>query len=224
MASWIIHLRIADRLLEQLDVDAENFIAGNIAPDCGKKLPDGGFFPDAHVTHFTASGKGSCDYNGFYEKYVRPEKVPARQAFYLGYYVHLFTDVLWVRNINEPCKKKFNALYTSDRDEYYRRVKANWYGLDHLWLRNNPCFRSWNIFKTLTSFRNDFLSFYDEDNLSVQFAGIVRFYTSAPPVADRDFPYLSPFQAEEFVRCASQEILNDIKGKEYTYNEQKGNC
>lgn len=215
MASWIVHLRIADRLLDNLSVDTENFIAGNIAPDCGKKLPEGGFFPDAHITHFTPSDKGKCDYNGFYEQFTVPETDPARRAFYLGYYVHLFTDVLWVKYINEPCKKKFNALYSSDREEYYRRVKADWYDLDHLWLRDDPNMRSWEIFKTLTGFRNDLLSFYDEDNLSVQFTEIVKFYTDAPPVTDREFIYLNQQQAEEFIRFASDEILSDIKRKEY---------
>ena len=36
MASWMVHLRIADKLLELLkDIDETAFVMGNIAPDSG---------------------------------------------------------------------------------------------------------------------------------------------------------------------------------------------
>ena len=42
IASWIIHLRIADGLKNDIkDIDIEKFIVGNIAPDCGKWSDDG---------------------------------------------------------------------------------------------------------------------------------------------------------------------------------------
>ena len=36
MASWMVHLRIADRLLDEIEkIDATAFVMGNIAPDSG---------------------------------------------------------------------------------------------------------------------------------------------------------------------------------------------
>jgi hypothetical protein len=36
MASWMVHLRIADKLLNELkDIDETAFVMGNIAPDSG---------------------------------------------------------------------------------------------------------------------------------------------------------------------------------------------
>ena len=36
MASWMVHLRVADKLFEQIEnLDEQAFIMGNIAPDSG---------------------------------------------------------------------------------------------------------------------------------------------------------------------------------------------
>lgn len=206
MASWIVHLRIADMLIDSMNVDEEKFIAGNIAPDCGKRLPEGGFSPDKGVTHFTEKGKGECDYCGFFERYVRNEPDFGRRSFYLGYFVHLMTDVLWVRLINEPTKAGFAQLYSSDRNEYYRLVKKDWYDLDFLFLQKNPDFRAWEIFRGITDFPNEYLDFYGSDNMSVQFAEIVKFYTYGSAEEDREYVYLSYEQAAEFVNEAAGEI------------------
>lgn len=203
MASWIVHLRIADMLLDRFDADDVKFIAGNIAPDCGKRMPEGGFFPDKRITHFTAGGKGECDYSGFYEKYVRHETDFGRRSFYFGYFTHLMTDVLWVRLINEPSKARFAALHQSDRNEYYRRVKADWYGQDHLFLQKNPELRSWRIFRSIKEFPNEYLDFYGDDNMSVQFADIVKFYGCGSADADREYIYLSSGQADRFTEDAA---------------------
>ncbi len=61
MASWIIHLRVAQRLYQQLHIkEKEPFVLGNIAPDSGIPNEDGtGFVPDAAISHFR-----SLDQNG----------------------------------------------------------------------------------------------------------------------------------------------------------------
>ncbi|MDE5817799.1 MAG: hypothetical protein K2I07_00540 [Lachnospiraceae bacterium] len=61
MASWIIHLRVAQQLYRQLNMEFINeFVLGNIAPDSGIPSKDGsGFIPDAAVSHFR-----SLDENG----------------------------------------------------------------------------------------------------------------------------------------------------------------
>ena len=49
MASWMIHLRVAQQLYRQLNIESINeFVLGNIAPDSGIPSKDGsGFIPDA---------------------------------------------------------------------------------------------------------------------------------------------------------------------------------
>lgn len=61
MASWMIHLRVAQQLYRQINIESVNgFVLGNIAPDCAiPSKDDSGFIPDAAVSHFC-----SLDENG----------------------------------------------------------------------------------------------------------------------------------------------------------------
>ena len=54
MASWMLHLRVAEKLLEHLnDIDETAFIVGNIAPDSGEPNEDWSkYFPPKNVSHF----------------------------------------------------------------------------------------------------------------------------------------------------------------------------
>ena len=84
MASWIIHLRVAQRLYQQLHIkEKEPFVLGNIAPDSGIPNEDGtGFVPDAAISHFR-----SLDQNGikcihetdFIQQYFTPAQ---RQTYF----------------------------------------------------------------------------------------------------------------------------------------------
>ncbi len=210
MASWIIHLRIADALLPHLDVEQTHFLAGNIAPDCGYALGNDRFDPPTNVTHFTSGGKQGCDHSRFWEQFGRDETDPARLSFYLGYFAHLMTDVLWSELINLPLKQRFAELYRTDRTEYYRRVKADWYDLDHLFLRRHPDFPAWKRFLELSDYTNDFLPYYGKQHLPVQFAHIQAFYAEDHADAEREFPYLTAQEADAFVLCAAQEIRQRI--------------
>ena len=54
MASWIVHLRIADKLLNEIfNLSSTEFVVGNIAPDSG--IPNGDwsvFTPSGDISHF----------------------------------------------------------------------------------------------------------------------------------------------------------------------------
>ena len=54
MASWMVHLRIADILLDRIEgLDMNAFVLGNIAPDSGVPNEDWSVFtPPGNVTHF----------------------------------------------------------------------------------------------------------------------------------------------------------------------------
>ena len=63
MASWMIHLRVAQGIYRQLGLKhIDEFIMGNIAPDSGIPTADGtGYQPDAEVSHFrTIDQNGMC--------------------------------------------------------------------------------------------------------------------------------------------------------------------
>ena len=54
MASWMVHLRIADRLLDRISgLSPVEFIMGNIAPDSGIPNEDWtAFKPSTKISHF----------------------------------------------------------------------------------------------------------------------------------------------------------------------------
>lgn len=78
MASWMIHLRIADLILDQIsDLSAEEFIMGNIAPDSGVPNEDwSAFTPSTAVSHFRqddGSGKKKIDVTAYIDQYFSHE-------------------------------------------------------------------------------------------------------------------------------------------------------
>ena len=93
MASWIIHLRIADQLLNRISgITAEEFIMGNIAPDSGVPNEDWSrFTPSTAVSHFrvdNGTGKKVIDVPSFVDRYFSKELRDGydrkSESFFLG--------------------------------------------------------------------------------------------------------------------------------------------
>lgn len=215
MATWLAHLRVADRLLDKFGFPPHEFLAGNVAPDCGEPVP-GGFDPPKEITHWTDSGKAHCDYERFRRELLSQNTDPKERVFLTGYFCHLMADVLWVKLINEPTKQRFKALYTADREEYYRRVKPEWYANDFLFLKRHPEFRSFRLFCEISEFPVKCLPYYRTDSVEKQIRNIQQYYlaphsgvTTVVPLADRipeEFVYLTPEQMDWWVEEAAERI------------------
>ena len=101
MASWMVHLRITDKLIEKIPkLTPVEFVVGNIAPDSGVPNEDWSTFtPNTTISHFKTDGK-NAEPSAFARKYFTPEQRAdyneQQYSFYLGYLTHLITDVLWV--------------------------------------------------------------------------------------------------------------------------------
>ncbi len=220
MATWLAHLRVADMIQQAFPgLSRVDFIAGNIAPDCGLPVP-GGFDPPKEVTHWTESGKGHCDYGRFYREMIarKPgDGNPAKhldertRSFLLGYCAHLAADVLWVRLINEPCKQRNIGLYTSDRSEYYRLVKPEWYANDHIYLRDNPDDPGFRTLCGITDYPVDCIPYYGVDYVERQIYHIKRFYLE-PPDYSTEFRFLTPQMMQDWVDTAAQEVVVILNG------------
>ena len=79
MASWMIHLRIADRLLYELgELDETAFIMGNIAPDSGVPNEDWSqFTPPKAISHFKTKSDDELffDIDKFRAEYFNDELI-----------------------------------------------------------------------------------------------------------------------------------------------------
>ena len=211
MASWMVHFRIADALLNQgKELAPVEFIFGNIAPDSGVPNADwSAFTPSGDLSHFkTTAGDGLKDIH--IEDYVKAyftaeqrEKYTIKQkSFYLGYLTHLLTDILWVEKIVRPSKEKFRELYEGDRMRWIWTLKKDWYDLDFLFLQKHSDFRAFCLYEKAVGFQNEFQNRREY---------ICEFYRAGRKDLDREYPYLTEQRMDAFVA----ECTDFIQKSEY---------
>lgn len=220
MASWIIHLRVAQQLYQKLHTKPRDaFVLGNIAPDSGVPRADGsGFVPDAQLSHFR-----SLDENGikqihedlFIAQYFTPARrqvYTAREyAFFLGYLTHLLTDKLWAEKIVYTAKEKQRTLFETDRELFWRTVKRDWYDMDFMYLKANPDFEAYCIYRDIPDIRNTYVDFFSETAFEERRHFILNFYKEgAAHVAWRE-TCLSPEDLDCFVTYAADEIMRYVQ-------------
>lgn len=222
MASWMVHLRIADKLLDRIPgLTPVEFIVGNMAPDSGVPNEDWTkFFPSTQVSHFRTddgSGKKQIDLDAYLAKYFSPalrESYDQKQySFYLGYYTHLLTDVLWSDRIAVPTMEKFSLEFAADKRAAMARVKEDWYDLDYLYLRKNAGFRTFEIYRNAAGFCNTFMEEFSPDAFDNRREYIVGFYLQPNDNLDRDYPYLTEGEAERFTSESAARILDILNAK-----------
>jgi len=219
MASWMVHLRIADKLLEALSVTSPvEFIVGNLAPDSGVPNEDwSAFSPPTIISHFK-TGTDKAGPEAFAEKYFRPEQrqgySDSRYAFYLGYLTHLITDQLWSKQIARPSFRKFIGVEPPYRDPKVSEIKEDWYDLDYKYLRDHPGFRAFRVYLGAVGFRNRFMEEFGEDAFDNRRAYITDFYLQGKENLDREYPYLTEADMDAFVDGAVREIP-DILHRNY---------
>ncbi len=211
MASWMVHLRIADRLLDILPgLSPIEFIVGNIAPDSGVPNEDwSAFTPDTSISHFKGTKK-MADPDAFAAKYFTPalrEGYDARHySFYLGYLTHLMTDVLWVRKVFGPTKARFPDQFAADPN-FLWTVKEDWYDLDYKYLRDHPGFRAFRVYLGAVGFPNAFMEEFSPDAFDNRRAYITDFYLQGKENLDREYPYLKESEMDAFVEEGVKGIL-----------------
>lgn len=88
MASVIIHLAIAKELKDKLEIDNQyDYYLGSIAPDIAKQIG-----LNRNISHFSNNMRnGTPNMDLFVKRYPTFKY----NSFNLGYFVHLYTDVLW---------------------------------------------------------------------------------------------------------------------------------
>ncbi len=134
MGSRVMHYCIAELLAKELEIEDDQFILGGIAPDVHKNMNE-----PKSKSHFVRTNSGGtffADYFGFHEKYLNHMKDP----FYLGYFYHLISDVIWVEEIYN---KKIKWLPQPEKKEaqqkYYRDFwRLNGKLIDHYSLVIKP--------------------------------------------------------------------------------------
>ena len=225
MASWMVHLRIADELIDRLkEIDETAFVIGNIAPDSGVPNEDWSVFtPSKNVSHFKGNNTDRT-YIGveeFEKLYFTKEKIKnynkREYSFFLGYYTHLLTDREWTHmthseGVNEENARKENMTLI----DYIWKNKADWYDLDFLYLEEHPDFRAFNIYENASKeeLANDFMAEFPDNAFEDRRGYICGFYRSGNHgELHRDYRYLTKERANRFVKETVDKIVSSILEK-----------
>ena len=221
MASWMVHLRIADKLLDLIpELSPIEFIVGNIAPDSGVPNEDWSkFSPSTTVSHFRRDHGGSSgkniDFSAFTGKYFTPAQqlryTGQEYSFFLGYLVHLLTDQLWSEKIARPSFRKYIGEDYSSRHPLVSEIKRDWYDLDFKYLREHPGFRAFRVYLGCVGFVNTFMDEFASDAFDNRRAYITGFYLEENDHIERDYPYLTQAQMDAFVTSSVAQIPELLK-------------
>lgn len=222
MASWIVHLRVAENLLQvQTHWHKGYFAIGNIAPDSG--LPDENwevFDPPPERLHFMTEGDkrwemADLDYYRRYLAGADTNKFSADVAGFLwGYFCHLVVDNLWHDEIAQPTHHRFRAEFEAN-PKFIWTVKHDWYGLDFLYVRQNPDFLFWREFQT-TDYDLDCLDFLPCENVQIRIDYIREYYQRKDDEREQWLQampgiYLTEIEMDAFVDRASKKLETIIK-------------
>ena len=105
MASCIVHIAISEEIYKRINnkniINHYEYILGSIAPDISRVLNQ-----DKRRSHFFKEDN-LPNINSFLKKY----KTTLNKSFNLGYYIHLYTDLLFYRDFL-PLFIKEDLLYT----------------------------------------------------------------------------------------------------------------
>lgn len=217
MATWVVHLRMADYFIDMIKgINPAEFTVGSVAPDCGygKKDSVGDFVPPPTVTHWTSTGsKKDCRYKDFYTEYLKDKEKNDAYWFYLGYYVHLLTDIMWSSRIYLPTCDKYESEFVHSSG-FLQQIKRDWNDLDHKYIRDNPDFRAFEILSKTETVK-DYLPYYEKSQLTVQINYISKYYKENfnKPDLDREYVYLTENEIDSFIKAASEVIKIDLDKK-----------
>lgn len=222
MASWMVHLRIADRLLEKVvNVSAEHFIMGNIAPDSGEPNEDwSSYTPDKATSHYEecgADGKKIIRTDRFVAEYFTKEMqdryTKEQYSFYLGYLTHLLTDILWKRDVYEKSVEAYRDRPAEELNTFvWEKLKRDWYDLDFLYLKKHPDFRAFQIYRGLVGFENSYMDMFSRQAFDNRRIYITDFYSAGRDNVERKYQYLTPKRVDAFVEECCAWIEEQQKG------------
>lgn len=221
MASWMVHLRVADSLLDRLEGIMETeFIVGNIAPDSGVPNADWTVYtPSSRVSHFKTyqeDGTVKIDVESYLRQYFTAEErvkcSRGQYSFYLGYLIHLLTDLEWIARIYNPSVARYPEAYAADPHKLLWTLKKDWYDLDFLYLKKRPDFRAFRIYENAVGFVNCYMDIFAEDAFENRREYITGFYRGGREDIEREYTYLTEAQAQQFVEDCVEAVLEKLEG------------
>ncbi len=214
MASWMIHLRIAQVMLDNFNrFSPIPFIMGNLAPDSGVPSSDGiTYIPDKDISHFAFTdelGKMYIHPQKFANAYLsKPLEDTEAQNFYMGYFAHLVTDRLWIEEIYPLGIQAFPELHKENKRLFAATIKRDWYDMDFQFLLQHPDFSVWHTYRNAPPFPNRYLNFFSPNAFDERKDFILDFYRRGVIGCEVRKTHLSPETLEAFIFSVAERVIS----------------
>ncbi len=152
----------------------------------------------------------------FYAEQVARYKLDASEyAFRLGYYCHLITDQLWRVNIWRP--KKQLTLYReplSKDPQFVWEIKKDWYGLDFLYLQENPDSIFFTDFVQIDTAPDYLPTIFPTGAFTRRVQETKDFYLHSPEWdLDRPYVYLNRAEWDDFIEQTLVALVAALREK-----------
>ena len=194
MATWLIHLILAEKCERSLPIRSiDDYIVGTLAPDSGKALGHGKYFPDSSVTHWAADGhKRNSDHRKFYEQMLKGRQLAAdEESFLWGYFVHLLCDHMWSSFMRDVytregyTEEQMHADYPlKPENSMYERIK----------LLQGECGEYINRLRNIKRYECDIFDYLDSDMITDRLRGAAEYFDY---IRDNDIGEMKHMTVEE---------------------------
>jgi len=213
MATWIMHLRVAERILPLLgDIDETAYYVGSIAPDSGRMVDDFTYLPSKDVSHWKRDDvsyeQRFKDNYAFFEKYGKSEKDVFKKSLFLGYYIHILTDTVYVRDIIHPfIDFKGKAFWR----ENITNIRKGWYELDFRFLAENLPYHPLEVISRVESFPNEYFDYFASDDITERIKYAAKLYATPRVNPNQDFLTIDKNRQDALIVETTDIIISELK-------------
>lgn len=118
---------------------------------------------------------------------------------------------MWVSQIVRPSKDRFKSLYEEDITKWRWTLKRDWYDLDFLFIKKNPEFRAFSIYKNAVGFENEYMNIFHKNAFDNRREYITNFYSADKDDLEREYTYLTENEMDRFVKESAEELLQILE-------------
>lgn len=204
MASAIIHISVANEINKKLKMNNDLLLIGSIAPDLAKLIGQ-----TKDKGHFLFGDKGTPHMDKFLLKYR------IDNPFNMGYYIHLYTDLYWFRDLL-PKHYKNKKLVFKNRKEldipFEKRLEAIYKDYTSL---NNILIKKYNID---TSFLNKEYKI-DTEISELDFTKLNLLTKETNKLINESVTYpleiFDELEIIEFINSCVENILKEVENEQF---------
>lgn len=218
MATWVMHLRVAEKLRDCQaiadlfeNIDEKAYYVGSIAPDSGRMVGNFTYIPPKDVSHWKREDvsyqQRFLDNREFYLKYYVNETDSFKKSLFLGYYIHILTDTIYVRDIIHPYMKKRGMEFWRASIE---NIRKGWYEIDFRFVERNPHYRPLELLKRVDPFENEFIDYFAPTDIYNRVQSAISLYENSTTHDDCVFYTHTESDAEELIGKMVEEISKFI--------------